>query len=107
MIECVTFRVLVKPKDVTAEDPAYAAARRMNLDLSLENTLKREQAAVDEGTVVGFGPTAFKDYGVDNPIVVGDTIIYAKHAGKAVKDGADSYVIINDEDVVAIIRGNE
>lgn len=105
MIECVTFRVLVKPKDITAEDPAYAAARRMNLDLSLETKVSREQAAVDEGTVVSFGPTAFKDFGVENQIVVGDYIVYAKHAGKEVKDtDGTKYVLINDEDICAIIR---
>ena len=105
MIECVTFRVLVKPENITEKDEAYAAAKRLGLDLSLETKLTREQAAVDEGTVVGFGPVCFKAYDIENPLKVGDKIIYAKHAGKAVKDGEEDFVVINDEDVVAIIRG--
>lgn len=104
MIECVTFRVLVKPENIVEKDSAYAAAKRMGLDLSMETKVNREQAAVDEGIVVGFGPTAFKDFGVDNPVKVGDKIIYAKHAGKAVKDGEEDFVVINDEDIVAIVR---
>lgn len=105
MIECVTFRVLIKPKDITQEDPAYAAAKRMGLDMSLETKVNREQAAVDEGTVISFGPTAFKDFGVDNQINVGDYVVYAKHAGKAVKDtDGTEYVLINDEDICAIVR---
>ncbi len=105
-IDVVTFRVLVKPHDVLEKDDAYAAAKRMGLDLSLETKLGREQAAVDEGTVVSFGPTVFKDYGVDNPIKVGDVVVYAKHAGKKIVDPTDKveYLCINDEDVVAIIR---
>lgn len=104
MIECVTFRVLVKPENIVEKDSAYAAAKRMGLDLSMETKVNREQAAVDEGIVVGFGPTAFKDFGIDNPVKVGDKIIYAKHAGKAVKDGEEDFVVINDEDIVAIVR---
>lgn len=104
MLECVTFRVLVKPENIVEKDTAYAAAKRMGLDLSMETKVSREQAAVDVGTVVSFGPTAFKDFGVDNPVKVGDKIIYAKHAGKAVKDGEEDFVVINDEDIVLIVR---
>lgn len=105
-IRCVTFRVLVKPHDVLEKDDAYAAAKRMGLDLSLENKLSREQAAVDQATVVDFGPTVFKDYGVDNPIKVGDTVVYAKHAGKKVVDPEDKveYLVLNDEDIVCILE---
>ena len=108
-IECVTFRVLVKPYDVTEHDAAYQAAKRLNLDLSHEKKLNREQAAMDKGVVLGWGPTAFSDYNVPNPLTKGDEIVYAKHAGKEIEDPAtgEKLVIINDEDVVAIIRKAE
>ena len=105
-IQCVTFRVLVKPYDVTEKDEAYKAAKRMGLDLSLENKLNREQAAMDKGIVLDWGPTAFGDYNCDNPLTKGDEIVYAKHAGKEIEDPetGEKLVIINDEDVVAILR---
>ena len=108
MIECVTFRVLVKPHDVTETDEAYKAAKRLGLDLSLETKLNREQAATDKGIVVSWGPTAFADYNVPNPLTKGDEVVYAKHAGKEVVDPEtkEKFVILNDEDIVAILRSN-
>ncbi len=106
-IDVVTFRILVKPENVLERDEAYKAAKRLGLDLSLESKVNREQAAVDQGEVVGFGPLAFRDYGGENPLKIGDTIVYARHAGKKVVDPADKeteFVVINDEDVVAILR---
>jgi len=109
MIEPVAHRIVVKPYAIEEHDEAYKAAKRMGLDLSLEKTVNREQAAVDRGTVVSFGPTVFKDFGTDNPLTIGDEIVYARHAGKQVEDiyTKDKFVIINDEDVVAIFRKAE
>lgn len=106
MIEPTTFRIIVKPFDISEKDEAYKAAKRMGLDLSLEKTAKREQAAVDRGTVVSFGPVAFAAFNTENPLKVGDEIVYAKHAGKEVEDiyTKETFVVINDEDVVAIFR---
>lgn len=106
MIEPTTFRIVVKPFDIFEKDEAYEAAKRMGLDLSLEKTTKREQQAVDRGTVVSFGPVAFAAYDTPNPLKVGDEILYAKHAGKEVEDihTKETFIIINDEDVVAIFR---
>jgi co-chaperonin GroES (HSP10) len=106
MIEPVTHKIVIKPFLIEEEDEAYKAAKRMGLDLSLEKTKDREQAAVDRGTVVAIGPTAFKDFGADNPLTVGDEIVYARHAGKAVEDiyTKEKFVIILDDDVCAIFR---
>ena len=106
MIEPVAHRIVVKPFSIEEEDEAYKAAKRMGLDLSLEKTKDREQAAVDRGTVVRLGESVYKDFGIDNPLTVGDEIVYARHAGKAVEDiyTKEKFVIINDEDVVAIFR---
>jgi co-chaperonin GroES (HSP10) len=66
----------------------------------------RENASMDKGVVVAVGETAFKDYGVSSPIQVGDYIVYSKFGGKEVTDPEDGkvYVIINDEDCIAILR---
>ena len=103
-VQVVTHRILVKPLDVFEEDEAYKAARRMGLDLSLENKLKREQQAIDRGTVLSWGPTAFSDFNTENPLQVGDTVVYARHSGKEIEDKDIKYVVLNDEDIVAIIR---
>lgn len=106
MIEPVTFRIVIKPFSIEEKDETYAIAQRLKLDMSHEKKIQREQAAVDEGVVVSFGPTAFQEFGCDNPLKVGDSIIYARHSGKEVVDPAtkEKLVIINDSDVVAILR---
>lgn len=96
-----TFRIVVKPHDVQEEDDTFKRAKAVGIAL-LDN--KREQEAVDKGTVVSFGPTAFQEYNTTNPLVVGDTIVYARHAGKKVADSGEDFLIINDADVVCIIK---
>jgi co-chaperonin GroES (HSP10) len=66
----------------------------------------RENASMDKGVVVAIGETAFKDYGISSPVKVGDYIVYSKFGGKDVTDPETNkiYVVINDEDVVAILR---
>lgn len=102
-IEVFGFRILVKPHDVMKSEyktdiPGFVVAGKEK---------EREQQAVDKGIVVAFGPSVFNDYSFDNPLTVGDNIVFAKFAGKAVTDPEtdEKFVIINDEDVVAILRG--
>lgn len=106
MIDVVTFRILVRPQAVEDVDPAYAAAKRMGLDI-VGDEKKRQQSGVDKGVVIACGPVAFKAYDVDNPLSPGDTIVYARNAGKEVTDPEtdEKLLVINDEDVVAILRG--
>lgn len=105
MIKPILHRILVKPDLIEEKDEAYKAAKRAGLEI-VKNERDREQAAIDTGTVVSYGETVFKDFGVDaNPIKVGDTVVYARYAGKVIEDPADKvkYVALNDEDVIAII----
>lgn len=102
-IDVIGFRILVKQDDVIESKykttiPGFQVAG---------GDKDREQVAMDKGTVVSIGPTAFQDYKFDNPLKVGDHIVYAKFAGKEVVDPEDSvkYVVILDEDVVAVLRG--
>lgn len=105
MIVPILHRILVKPDSIEEKDEAYKAAARMGIEV-VKNERDREQAAIDTGTVISFGATVFKDFGVDSsPIKVGDTVVYARYAGKVIEDPADKvkYVALNDEDVIAII----
>jgi co-chaperonin GroES (HSP10) len=61
--------------------------------------------------VVDIGPEAFRSYnraaGFTSYVPwvkVGDRISYARYAGKWVEENEKDYLIINDEDVVAILE---
>lgn len=101
MIEPVLYRVLVRPHDIFEKDTSYAAARRMGIEV-VGDAKDREQRSVDRGEVISLGPTVDPDL----KVVPGDTIVWARHAGKEVEDPEtkEKLVLLNDEDVVAIIR---
>ena len=67
--------------------------------------IKKERKAVEIGTVISIGSTAFRDYGGDSDTVaVGDRVIIAQYSGKAVTDtDGNELVVINDEDILVII----
>lgn len=117
MIKVVLHRVLIKrdiPEDTDAvktkkEVERIGLAMPSSYKEELEKAAKRENASMDRGIVLDIGETAFTDYGVVSPIKVGDYITYARHSGKDVIDPDDNetYVIINDEDVIAILTKKE
>lgn len=104
MIKPILHRILVKPVEIDEKDVAYAAAKRMGLEV-VKTEKEREQAAIDEGIVVDFGPTAFLAFETTNPLAKGNKVVYARYAGKVIEDPVDKtkYVALNDEDVIAII----
>ena len=71
-----------------------------------EMVTDKERKAVEVGTVLAIGPTAFRDYGGDeNTVKLGDRVIIAKYSGKEVKDDdGQKYVAINDEDIICVIK---
>lgn len=101
MIIPLGHRLLVKPVKIEDEDPAFAAARRMNLEIA-GNEKTREQAAVDKGTVIAMGQTAFQDFGGIPWCSVGDLVGYSRYGGKFIKDLEDDtdYIVLNDEDII-------
>lgn len=101
-IELLLHTVLVKPEKVEETDEVIRRARAAGLAVQLD---KREEKAVEYGTVVHVGPTAFKDYGRDPDILnIGDKVTFAKYAGKAIKYKEENFLILNDQDVLAIIK---
>ena len=77
--------------------------------LEVVGTETRADASVDKGVVIAIGPSAWKDFHGDAWCKVGDEIIFAKFAGKIVQDPEDleDYFILNDEDVVAVLKEAE
>lgn len=67
---------------------------------------KKERKAVEYGTVVKVGPTAFLDYGRDPTILKeGDRVSFARYSGKSIVDSdGEEYVLLNDNDVLVTIE---
>lgn len=60
-----------------------------------------------EAEVVAVGPGATLDSGkvAQMDVKVGDKIIYGKYSGTEVKVGGEEYVILRQEDVLAVVEG--
>lgn len=89
------YRVLIKP------DPLEEKSEGGILIVHQDERLAR--AGTQTGTLVAVGKTAWAD-SPEPWCSVGDHVIYAKYAGKIVTDPdtAEEYMIVNDEDVLAI-----
>lgn len=105
MIKPTTHRIIIKQKQLDEISKEHKRALAMGLVIPETDDKKRAQAGVDQGTVVAIGPTAFRDFGVECPISVGDMVAFAKYSGKIITDPEDGieYVALNDEDIVAIL----
>jgi len=106
MIETVLHRILVKADKLEETDKTYVKAKQLGLHIPEMDDRKRAQAGVDKGVVVSIGPTAFRDFGAESPIKVGDYVAYARFAGKHIEDPYtnEEFVALNDEDVISIFR---
>lgn len=107
-VKAVGHRLVIKPFSIEQHDPLFAAAKAAGIEL-LPNEARREQVAVDKGTVLEIGPSAFTALnppGADVPwCAVGDVIGYTRNAGKFIKiDDTTHVLVINDEDVVNIFK---
>ena len=104
MIKPILHRVLVKPDNVEDVDDVVRSARQSGLVVQLD---KREQAAIEVGTVVLVGDTSYREFGttaVEQGIVPGARVFFAKYSGKSVKDGEEKFLMLNDEDVIGVIE---
>ncbi|MGC8666557.1 MAG: co-chaperone GroES [Chthonomonadales bacterium] len=59
-----------------------------------------------QGKVLAVGPGKLLDNGKTVPMEIkeGDVIYYAKYGGTEVKMGADEYVILRQDDVLAVVE---
>lgn len=109
-VVAVGHRLVIKPYSIEEHDPIFAAARTAGIQL-LEQNARREQVAVDRGTVLEIGPSAFTALnppGADKPwCKVGDLIGYTRNAGKFItldETNKTHVLVINDEDVVNVFK---
>lgn len=96
-------RILVKPFKLQEHDKVYDSAKKAGIILT-DISERKEQINVDKGVVLQIGTKCHEDY--VGELKVGDTIAYAKFGGKFISEpgSEDIYLIINDEDVIAIFK---
>lgn len=98
MIEVCGHRVLIKPRDVekVTKGGIYIP----------DNVADKEARATTVGKVVSIGPTAWYDFPGDPWCNIGDLVMYGKYAGKFVEDPdtKDKYMVVNDEDIICILK---
>lgn len=96
MIKVVGHRVLVKPlpTEKTTESGIVIP------DVANERNQRDQQ----KGILVQVGPNAWKAFDDGSPwAAVGDLVWFSRYGGKIVKDGADEFRILEDNDIVAIV----
>lgn len=102
-IKILLHHILVKLDDATEADEVYKRAKDLGIHLELD---KRVHEAVEYGTVVQVGPTAYKDYGLEtSPVKVGDRVSLTRYSGKKVVDiDGKTFYLFNDNDVLCTIE---
>jgi co-chaperonin GroES (HSP10) len=106
MIKAVGYWLLVKRDDITDHDPVFKSAKQTGIVLAETEEHARMQAAIDRGVVVGVGPQAYsetKKDGLEPWCKLDDLVIFAKYSGKAVENEGTKYILIKDDDVIAVI----
>jgi co-chaperonin GroES (HSP10) len=95
-------RLLIKPDSLEEVSEGGLIIARPKRDEQME------KAAMNRGTVVQVGNTAYKaDYLGNEPwCKEGDKVIFVKYEGKTIVDPEtdQAYLIINDEDVLVVLE---
>ena len=97
MLEPTGHHVLIQPDEVKekTESGIYIP----------EVTRQQEQAATVTGTIIAVGRQAWVGFGDGEPWAKeGDKVFFAKYGGYLITHKKTDYRILNDEDVVAIIK---
>ena len=89
MIRPLADRVVIEPK---------AAETQTASGLFIPDTAKEKP---QQGTVVAAGPGK-KDEPME--VKVGDVVIYGKYAGTEVKIEEETYIIVKEDDILAIVE---
>lgn len=106
-------RVMVRHFKVEERDEAFKKAAAAGIVFAEHDDKKRREAGVDRGEVLIVGPDAFKGFylssngtldGFTPWCKTGDVIAFAKYSGMVIKEGDKEFLVINDEDVVAILE---
>jgi len=60
-----------------------------------------------KGKVIAVGPGKRSDDGKIHAldVKVGDVVLFGKYSGNEIKEGADEYVVMREEDIMGVIEG--
>lgn len=107
MIKPKGIGLVIQPDLIEETDEVRKKAKEANIILVAHEDSKREQAGIDKGIVLVVGENAFRAFGGEPWCKVGDYIAYARYSGKYITDPETKkdVLVINDEDVVAVIIG--
>ena len=99
-------RILVRPEKFEEHNEDIKRAKALGLTIPKVDDTRYAEHSVDEGVIISIGDTAYRDYNVEIPIKVGDTVNYAKYSGKFIKDPEtkEDLLILNDEDIICVIK---
>jgi co-chaperonin GroES (HSP10) len=109
----VGHRIMVRHFRVEERDEAFKKAAAAGIVFADHEDKKRREAGVDRGEVITVGPDAFRGFHLNSYgnlddfkpwCKPGDIIAFAKYSGMVVTEGEKQYLVINDEDVVAILE---
>lgn len=90
-------RVLIKPEIVEEKTSGGI--------ILAQTTKDREQQATMRGVVVEVGENAWKAFDDGRPWAkVGDKVVFRKYAGEKVPEGDNEYRVVNDEDILCVIK---
>lgn len=81
-------RVLVKPVEVEEKTKS---------GIVLPDTASKEKPSMSEIIAVGDGEEVTK-------LNVGEKIVHAKYAGTEIKDGEEKYLILNNDECLAVVK---
>lgn len=109
-MQVILNRLLIKLEDIKKEHKVEGTD--LVIPLSYGEYEDRLAASVTQGEVVSIGPDCYSDWGYTlmKPVKVGDVVQFAKYAGAGVIDNErpkDRLAVINDTDVLAIIKSKE
>lgn len=95
------YRVVIRPLKLEDVDEVFKNNKLIHIPKEFQE-LKREQNAIDTGIVENIGPSAFADE--DPWFSVGDQVYFAKYAGKAIERDGVRYLVMKDDDVLAVLE---
>ena len=106
-MEVTKDRVLCKPDELKREHAVEGTDIKLALAAPADME-RRQEAAIQQGYLISVGPMAYNDWEGDPP-KVGDFVLWMKYSGTGVidPDTGEKLVLMNDEDIVIVLKRGE
>jgi chaperonin GroES len=98
-------KLKIRPLDDRIVIEQSTAEERTAGGIVLPDTAKEKP---QRGKVVATGPGKLLDTGERGPmdVSIGDEVLYAKYSGTTVEINGDEFVILRENDILAVLSGN-